>query len=40
MADDVVDRESPGRSGVTMPIGPEKRSTGMTGPEATQEAGR
>ena len=27
-----VDSDKPGRSGVTMPIGPEKRSTGTTGP--------
>jgi hypothetical protein len=25
--------ESPGRSGVTMPIGPESRRTGTTGPK-------
>ena len=30
---------SPGRSGVAMPIGPEKRSTGTTGPRLKKRIG-
>src|SRR4051812_17751839 len=32
--------ESPGRSGVTMPMGPVKRSTGTTGPRLKRRIGR
>jgi hypothetical protein len=40
MADAEIESESPGLSGVTMPIAPLNLSTGMTGARLVKAAGR
>jgi hypothetical protein len=40
IADALVERESPGRSGVITPIAPLNLSTGIRGPHLVHEAGR